>query len=94
MKHLFIVSLCWKGFIGGGIRASEEGLRYKTGKVTFGDSIRNIVMNYADIDSISDDKYLGFPVFKVTMKDGNSYSFLVFNRKRFRKLAEEKGLYR
>ena len=93
MKHMFIVSLCYSGFIGGGISANEEGLIYKTGKVTLIDGLRKIVMNYADIDTISDDKYLHFPVYKITMKDGSSYRFLVFNRKKFRKLAEEKGLF-
>ena len=83
MKQYYIASLCREGVLGGGIVADEEGITYKTGKVTVSPKLRNLEMKFGDIQDYSKKWVLCFPVFTISMNDGESYKFIIFSPKRF-----------
>ena len=49
MKQYYVASLCREGILGGGIVSDEDGITYKTGKVTVSPKLRNLEMKYRDI---------------------------------------------
>ena len=49
MKQYYAASLCRNGVLGGGIAAGEDGITYKTGKVTVPPKLRNLEMKYRNI---------------------------------------------
>ena len=51
---------------------------------------RNLEMKYRDIRDFSRKRMLGFPVFTISMNDGESYRFLIFSPKRFNALLSDK----
>jgi hypothetical protein len=79
----YIASLCRNGILGGGIYVEEEGVRYRTGKVTVPAKYRNLLMRYEDISETVPDTFGLLPTVSIKMKDGESYRFLVFGRKSF-----------
>lgn len=87
MKHYFICSLCHRGVLGGCLIVDEQVINYKTGKVTVDSKYRNLVLNRDDIRSVSW-KWVIFPKATFEMKNGEKYSFLIFNRWRFVKVYE------
>lgn len=93
MKY-FIVSLCKNGILGGGIVADSEKITYKTGKVTVPQKYRNLEMNYKDIVSIKKGWLFIFPTVTLKMNDSEEYKFIVFSRKRFVKLLENRTCVR
>lgn len=90
MKQIFIASLCREGILGGGIIADDEGITYKTGKVTVSPRFRNLEMKYGDIQSISKTSVLFFPAVSIAMKSGDEFKFIVFARERFCSLLSDK----
>ena len=90
MKEYFIASFCRNGLIGGGITADEEGLTYKTGKLTVSPEIRNLEMKYRDIKGFTKKWVLCFPVFSIDMNDGETYQFIIFSPGKFASLLQEK----
>ena len=90
MKQYYIASLCREGVLGGGIVVDDDGITYKTGKVTVSSKLRNLVMKYRNIQDFSQKWVLCFPVFTISMNDGESYRFIIFSPKRFHALLKEK----
>ena len=90
MKQYYVASLCHKGILGGGITADDEGITYKTGKVTVSEKYRNLEMKYRNIQEYSRKWVLCFPVFTISMNDGEYYKFIIFSPKRFEALLSEK----
>ena len=90
MKQYYVASLCHKGILGGGIMADDEGITYKTGKVTVSEKFRNLEMKYRNIRDYAKKWVLCFPVFTISMNDGENYKFIVFSPKRFEALLSEK----
>ena len=90
MKQYYVASLCREGILGGGIMADDEGITYKTGKVTVSEKYRNLEMKYRDIQDYSRKWVLCFPVFTISMNDGENYKFIIFSPKRFEALLSEK----
>ncbi len=90
MKHYYIASLCREGILGGGIVANDEGITYKTGKVTVSPKLRNLEMKYRDIQDFSKKWVLCFPVFTISMNDGENHKFIIFSPKRFDTLLRNK----
>jgi len=90
MKQYYIASLCREGVLGGGIVADDEGITYKTGKVTVSHNLRYFEMKYRSIQDFSKKWVLCFPVFTISMDDGENYKFIIFNPKRFDALLREK----
>ncbi len=90
MKKVFVASLCRNGLLGGGIIADDEGITYRTGKLTIPQKFRNLEMKYGEIRAVTKDRLLCLPTVSVTMKDGESYRFLVFGRGAFCRLLAER----
>ena len=90
MKQYYIASLCRGGILGGGIVADDDGITYKTGKVTVSPKLRNLEMKYRNIRDFSKKRVLCFPVFTISMNDGENYRFIIFSPKRFNALLRDK----
>ena len=88
MKHYFICSLCHKGVLGGWLIVDEHVINYKTGKVTVENKYRDLILNRDDILSVTW-KWVIFPKATFEMKNGEKYSFLIFNKWRFMNIYEE-----
>lgn len=89
----FVCSLCHHGILGGGLFVDDEGLTYKTGKVTVDPEYRNLKLKYNEIVTLSW-KWIIFPMATFSMKNGDSYRFLIFNKRRFEKVFERIQLTR
>lgn len=87
MKHYFICSLIHNGVLGGGMIVDENTINFKTGKITVDNKYRNLVLNRDDILSLTW-KWTIFPKATFEMKNGEKYSFLIFNKWRFTKIYE------
>ena len=81
-------SLCQRGILGGGLYLDSEAITYKTNKLTVDKKYRNLVLPMQEIKEISW-RWILFPVATITMKTGESYSFIIFNKSRFQKWLEE-----
>ena len=64
MKKFYIASICRGGILGGGIFADDEGITFRTGKVTVPAALRNLEMKYGDIRDFSEKRVLFFPHFQ------------------------------
>ena len=53
MKQYYVASLCRNGVLGGGIVADDDGITFKTGKVTVSPKLRNLEMKYSNIRDFS-----------------------------------------
>lgn len=85
MKTCFLCSLCHNGILGGGLFVDDEAVTYRTGKVTVDKKYRNLRLERTEISAITW-KWVVFPVATFTMKDGSTYTFLIFNKWRFIKV--------
>ena len=92
MKQYYVASLCRNGILGGSTIADDDGITFKTGKLTVSPELRNLGMKYEDIRGISDSRLLCFPTVSVLMDNGECYKFIVFRRNHFRALLTEKGV--
>ncbi len=90
MKQYYTASLCRGGVLGGGIVVGDDGITYKTGKVTVSPGLRNLEMKFRNIRDFSKKWVLCFPVFTISMNDGENYRFIIFSPKRFQALLEDK----
>ena len=80
----FVCSLCRGGILGGGLYLDSASLTYKTNKLTVDKKYRHLVLPMSEIKEITW-KRIVFPVATVFMKNGESYQFIIFNHKRFKK---------
>ena len=90
MKNTFTVSLCKNGILGGCIVVDSESITYKTGKLTIPEKYRNLEMKYRDILSVTESRLLFMPTVSLRMKNDEEYKFIVFARKRFLEVLNEK----
>ena len=84
----FICSLCHNGILGGALYLDDQSLSYRTNKLTVDRRYRNLVFPLTKIDGISW-AWILFPVATVEMKNGESFKFIIFNKKRFEKWFHE-----
>ena len=84
----FVCSLCHNGILGGGLYLDSQSLTYKTSKLTVDKKYRNIVLPLQEIEEISW-KLILFPLATVSMKNGEKYKFIIFNKPRFEKWFQE-----
>ena len=84
----FICSLCHNGILGGGLYLDNTSLTYKTNKLTVDKKYRNLVLPLSEIKEINW-KWIIFPVATVFMKNGETYKFIIFNKRRFNKWFSE-----
>ena len=84
----FVGSLCHNGILGGGLYLDSQSLTYRTNKLTVDKKYRNIVLPLQEIEEISW-KLILFPLATVSMKNGEQYKFIIFNKPRFEKWFQE-----
>lgn len=84
----FVCSLCHNGMLGGGLYLDSQVLTYKTNKLTVDKKYRNLVLPLQEIKEISW-KWIVFPIATVNMTSGETYKFIIFNKKRFEKWFQE-----
>ena len=89
MKQYYVASLCRNGVLGGGIVADDDGITFKTGKVTVSPKLRNLEMKYRNIRDFSKQWVFCFQVFTISMNDGENYKFIIFSPKRFNALLRD-----
>ncbi|MBR2809661.1 MAG: hypothetical protein IKE33_05555 [Erysipelotrichaceae bacterium] len=82
MKEYFTCSLIKNGLLGGALIVEDKTITFKTNKLTVNKKYRLLELNRDDIVDLSW-KQSVFPTAVFKMKDGESYSFLIFNKKRF-----------
>lgn len=62
---------------------------YRTNRVSAASQCRRVEMRYSDMDGVDSGKKFLFPTVRVKKKNGNSYQFTLFNRKKFLNRYEE-----
>jgi len=85
---IFICSLCRGGILGGALYLDENSVTYRTNKLTVDSRYRNLILPRSEIKELVWKKYL--PVATFYMKNGESFTFLIFNKARFNKNYQEK----
>ena len=88
MRKVFICSLCHNGILGGGLYLDPQSVTYRTQKLTVNEKYRNLVLPLNEIEEITW-KWVIFPVATFYMKNGEKYTFIIFNKNRFIKYYEE-----
>lgn len=82
MKKSFMCSLCHGGIIGGGLYLDDEKITYKTNKLTVDSKYKRISLPLDKINDVTW-KWIIFPIATFKMSDGNNYTFIIFNKRRF-----------
>lgn len=89
MKKSFVCSLiCHNGILGGGLYLGEHSVTYKTNKLTVDKAYRNLVLPLDEIAELTW-KWVVFPIATFHLKNGESYKFIIFNKRRFKKWFQE-----
>ncbi len=78
LKDVYSVSLCKNGILGGLLYVKDEEMVYCTNKRTVPENIRRAHMPYREILKISEAPW---HTVKISMKNGETYRFLMFSRK-------------
>lgn len=83
MKNVFIVSFFHEGVLGGAIYLQSDKVLYRTNKSQLERKYRNLEMPYTRIERVETGWAFCFPTVTLVMRDGTSYKFIIFNRKKF-----------
>jgi hypothetical protein len=81
-------SLCRNGILGGALYLENEAVTYKTTKLTVDQQYRNLILPFKEIREITWKRII-FPVATFHMKNGEEYTFLIFNKSRFIRYYQE-----
>ena len=82
MGKTFVCSLCRNGIIGGGLYIDEQSITYSTQKLTVSPLYRSLVLPMKEIKEISWSQMV-VPVAAISMKDGECYKFIIYNKSGF-----------
>lgn len=88
MPKVFLCSLCHRGILGGGLYLTPESLTYRTNKLTVDEKYRNLVLPLSEIQDLTWKRIL-FPLAAFSMKNGDKYTLIIFNKSRFNKYYQE-----
>lgn len=88
MRKSFMCSLCHNGILGGALYLENEAVTYKTTKLTIDQQYRNLILPFKEIREITWKRII-FPVATFHMKNGEEYTFLIFNKSRFIRYYQE-----
>ena len=88
MKKTFMCSLCHKGILGGALYLEEKSVTYRTNKLTVNKAYRNLILPFDEITTLTW-KWIVFHIATFHMKNGESYKFIIFNKRRFKKWFQE-----
>lgn len=90
MKESFYASACIYGIQGGGAYLDDDGFRFRCQKLTIPDEYKNLWIPYGNIKSVLAAKWgLFLPTTVIETRNGKTYRFLIFNRKKFIRCIEE-----
>lgn len=78
-------SIIHNGVLGGALYLDGDGIMYATNKLTEEEKCRRLVMPYGDIERIEYLRAFIFPTAEIKLKDSDSYSFIVFCMRRFKR---------
>ncbi len=92
MKKAFYASLCWEGAQGGGLYADDKGIIFRAQKLTLPEKLKHIKMPYSAIKQVLASRALVFPAVIVSLKNGEEYKFIVFNRETLFKILKSKKI--
>lgn len=84
---LYMGSFIYRGVLGGSIALEENGVRYRTGKVSVEKWVRDFTLSYSDIKGVSYSRGI-FKRVKFLMSDGKEYEFIVHGIGSFRRELE------
>ena len=82
MKKMFMCSLCHNGILGGALYLEEKSVTYRTNKLTVDEAYRNLVLPIDEIAKLTWKRFV-FPIATFHIKNGKSYKFIIFNKRRF-----------
>ena len=88
MRKSFMCSLCRNGILGGALYLENDAVTYKTAKLGIDKKYRNPVLPLKEIREITW-KWILFPIATFHMKNGEKYTFLIFNKSRFLRYHRE-----
>ena len=84
MKISFYASACVDGLHGGAVYLTDGEFCFRCQKLTIDEEYKNLRIPYENIVSVSKGKRaMLFPTTVIKTKSGNTYRFLIFNRKKF-----------
>ena len=84
MKSFICSIICSNGIVGGTLYADSNYITYKTNKLTVDRRLKNLSISVNQICNISW-KWVILPILTLTTISGESYKFLMFNKKGFEK---------
>lgn len=80
----FYASACISGLHGGGAYLGDTEFCFRCQKITIPGEFKNLRIPYKNIKTVSSGKRVLFlPTTVIETIDGNTYRFLIFNRKKF-----------
>ncbi len=88
MRKAFMCSLCHRGILGGGLYLDQEAVTYRTNKLTVEPKYRNLVLPLKEIETFTWKRVL-FPVATFHMRNGETYTLIIFNKGRFVKYYQQ-----
>ena len=77
-------SLCHNGISGGALYLDEGSITFKSSKLTIDKAYKNLVLALDEVAELTW-KWIIFPIATFRMKSGEEYTFLIFNKWRFKK---------
>ncbi|MBQ6755863.1 MAG: hypothetical protein IJP43_02790 [Oscillospiraceae bacterium] len=88
MNKVFIASLVRNGVLGGSLTVDDSAVTYRTGKLTVPEKLRNLRIPFGDIASYETSVAKTI----LYLKNGESYTFIVFGNGKFAALLSEKRI--
>lgn len=84
MKESFYASICANGLHGGAAYLVDKGFLFRCQKSTIDYEYKKLFIPYQNIESVFVGKRILFiPTTIIRTIEGNTYRFLIFNRKKF-----------
>ena len=83
MQKSFLCSLIHRGgVIGGTLYMDDMSITYKTNKLAVEQRLKNLVLPLLEIQSLTWKRFI-FPIATFQMQNGERYSFILFNKRKF-----------
>ncbi len=90
MKESFVASICLHGVQGGAVYLVDNGFIFRCQKATLENKHKNLMIPYENIKSFSVGKRVLFiPTTVIETRDGRTYRFLIFNRRKFKRCIRQ-----
>ena len=75
---------------GRGTLRGRQGLVFRAQKLTLSDELKKIGIAYSEIKEAARCRSFVFPAVNILLENGREYKFIVFARKRFMKILDDK----